>query len=130
MQEYLQDEQATLSFGRKMASLLPKGTVLALSGELGAGKTTFVKGLALGLGIQEPIQSPTFVLMNAYEGLYHFDLYRLTKPEDFTALGFEEYFSSSGICVIEWPEKIGALLPKNALRLHFTYDGKGRKVTS
>ena len=125
----LNSQEETLAFGRKMASLLPPNTILALTGELGAGKTTFVKGLALGLNIHEQVQSPTFVLLNAYEGLYHFDLYRMKTDADFTALGFEDYFHQGGICAIEWPERIEKLLPKNTIRIHFSYSEQGRTVT-
>jgi tRNA threonylcarbamoyladenosine biosynthesis protein TsaE len=116
----------TLSFGKMAAAVLPKNTVLALSGELGAGKTTFVQGLALGLGISESIQSPTFVLMNHYEGLTHFDLYRLKSASDFTGLGFEEYFEGEGICAIEWPERIESILPLETVRIEFIYEKEGR----
>lgn len=119
--------EETLAFGRKMASLLPRNSILALSGDLGAGKTTFVQGLALGLGIEEVVQSPTFVILNAYQDrLFHFDLYRLKKPSDFTSLGFEEYFQKEGICAIEWPDRIAPLLPPGTLFLHFSYSGTGR----
>lgn len=123
----LTSSEETISFGRKMATLLPPNTILALSGDLGAGKTTFVQGLALGLGIEEVVQSPTFVLLNNYqERLFHFDLYRLKQPTDFTSLGFEEYFQRGGICAIEWPDRIAELLPPDAVFIHFSYDGAGR----
>lgn len=117
--------EETLAFGRQMALRLPKNSILALSGELGAGKTTFVQGLALGLGIEEPVQSPTFVLLNIYgDKLFHFDLYRLKDPSDFTKLGFEEYFQAGGICAIEWPERIE--LPKEAIRIYLQHEGEQR----
>lgn len=119
--------QETLAFGQKMAELLPSNAVLALSGDLGAGKTSFVQGLALGLGIEDPIQSPTFVLLNNYnEQLYHFDLYRLKTPSDFTSLGFDEYFQKGGICAIEWPDRIKNLLPPETIYIDFQYDGESR----
>lgn len=125
----LSSAEETIAFGRKLASLLPSKAIIALSGDLGAGKTTFVQGLALGLGIQEPIQSPTFVLLNAYQNLlYHFDLYRLRQAADFTNLGFEEYFHLDGICAIEWPDRIETLLPENTYRVEFSYDGVGRII--
>ena len=116
----------TLAFGRKMATQLPPGTILALSGDLGAGKTTFVQGLAQGLGIVGPVQSPTFVLLNIYEGLYHFDLYRLKNSTDFTKLGFEEYFHKGGICAIEWPDRIAGILPPETVYIDFSYEKNGR----
>ena len=122
----LSSAEQTLAFGKNMAARLPSNAVLALSGDLGAGKTTFVQGLALGLGIQDPVQSPTFVLLNVYERLYHFDLYRLKKSSDFTSLGFEEYFQQGAICAIEWPERIEDILPANTIRIHFSYENEGR----
>ncbi len=121
----LKNAEEMIEFGQFVASTLPKPSILALSGELGAGKTTFVQGLAKELGIQEPIQSPTFILLNVYQGLAHFDLYRLKNVEDFLALGFEEYFSSH-ICAIEWSERIRAILPLETIYIHFEYDEGGR----
>lgn len=118
-----------MDFGRKMASSLLPNSILALSGDLGAGKTTFVQGLGLGLGIKDPIQSPTFVTLNLYQGrlpLFHFDLYRLKSASDFLSLGFEEYFQNGGICAIEWPERIASILPREAISIHFNYSGSGR----
>lgn len=122
----LASAEETFSFGKMAASLLPMGAVLALSGPLGAGKTTFVQGLAEGLGIVEPIQSPTFVLLNVYEGLAHFDLYRLKTAADFTSLGFDEYFESGGICAIEWPDRIKTILPPHTIYIDFVYEKEGR----
>ena len=118
--------EKTLAFGKEIAQSISKNTVLALSGDLGAGKTTFVQGLALGLSIEEPIQSPTFVLLNVYEGLAHFDLYRLKSPDDFMSLGFDEYFHNNNICAIEWPDRIKDLLPKDTIHIHFSYENEGR----
>lgn len=122
----LSSSEETLALGRKMARELPPNAVIALSGGLGAGKTTFVQGLAQGLGITDPIQSPTFVILNIYKGLYHFDLYRLKNSDDFTSLGFEEYFQKGGICAIEWPDRITKILPPDTVYIDFRYDTKGR----
>ena len=125
----LKTAQETLSFGKLLATKLAPNTILALSGDLGAGKTTFVQGLASGLGIEDPIVSPTFVYLNIYEGtipLYHFDLYRLKTPSDFAELGFDEYFARGGICAIEWPERIE--IPSNAIHLIFTHESEERIV--
>lgn len=124
----LLSSEETLAFGQKMASELPRNSIIALSGDLGAGKTTFVQGLALGLGITEPIQSPTFVLLNIYEGLYHFDLYRLKTSSDFTSLGFDEYFHKGGICAIEWPDRIANLLPAETIYIEISYKNQGRTI--
>jgi tRNA threonylcarbamoyladenosine biosynthesis protein TsaE len=126
----LNSAEETFAFGKILAPHLPPNTILALSGDLGAGKTTFVQGLALGLGIKEEISSPTFVYLNIYEEgvlpLFHFDLYRLKSPADFVGLGFDEYLSRGGICAIEWPEKTE--LPPQAIQLYFTYNACGRTV--
>lgn len=120
----LNSREETLQFGQEMAKKHPKG-VFALSGNLGAGKTTFVQGLALGLGIEESVTSPTFVYLQIYDGLYHFDLYRMKSGDDFIKLGFNEYFNT-GICAIEWPEKIDAILPANTIRIAFEYSNLHR----
>jgi tRNA threonylcarbamoyladenosine biosynthesis protein TsaE len=128
----LSSPEETIAFGKFLASCLSPGSVLALSGDLGSGKTTFVQGLALGLGIEVPIQSPTFVFLNHYSGtvpLFHFDLYRMKGVEDFLGLGFEEYFDEGGICAIEWSERIASLLPLDAWHITFSYDDTGRKVS-
>lgn len=122
----LKSSEETLAFGSFVASVLPQNAILALSGNLGAGKTTFVQGLALGLGISEPIQSPTFILLNVYEGLAHFDLYRLKHASDFMSLGFDEYFGTKTICAIEWPDRIQEILPSQTIFIHFDYEKEGR----
>lgn len=127
----LSSEEMTRQVGRRAAQQLPPGSILALYGPLGAGKTTFVQGLADGLGIKSSIQSPTFTYLHLYEEgiqcLYHFDLYRMKDPSDFFAMGFEEYFDRGGITAIEWPERL-AHLPSRAISLHFSYSGSGRTV--
>ncbi len=116
-----------LRFGEEMALTLPKNAILALHGELGSGKTTFVQGLAVGLGILEPIQSPTFVLLNLYEKLAHFDLYRLQNEGDFHNLGFDEYFEKIMVA-IEWPERIQKTLPPSTIHIYFYHENEGRNV--
>jgi tRNA threonylcarbamoyladenosine biosynthesis protein TsaE len=132
-ERHLFSTEETVSFGKEMALLLRPGSILALVGDLGAGKTTFVQGLAQGLGIEDSVQSPTFVTLNIYEGsmpLFHFDLYRLKQSSDFLSLGFEEYFSKGGICAIEWPERISSLIPADALCLSLTHtESGGRRAT-
>ena len=113
---------------------LREGDVLALSGELGSGKTCFTGGLARGLGVDEKYQitSPTFTLINEYPGrckLYHFDVYRLNSYSDFEDLGYEEYFCGKGIVVIEWAEKIVQVLPANTFFISFEYlDENKRRI--
>lgn len=121
--------QETILLGRNFSSQLEESSFLALFGDLGTGKTTFVKGLVEGLGGQaNEVQSPTFVYLNIYEGkklpIYHFDLYRLQTPADFLEKGLEEYFFKKGICVIEWPERILPILPPHILRMDFEHKAK------
>ena len=107
----------TIAVAVKFAKNLKPGDIVFLRGELGAGKTTFMKGIARGLKVSpHKVNSPTFVLMNYYEGkmpVYHFDLYRLEKAEELKTVQFDEYFYGSGISVIEWPERLGVWAPKN-----------------
>ena len=107
----------TIEFAQKFASILNKGAVLLLHGDLGAGKTHFVKGLAKGLGSNMMVTSPTFTLLNIYDDgkmpLYHFDMYRLRGKEEAVEMGFNEYFdadSLDGIVVVEWPEQVEGLI--------------------
>src|SRR5512136_2739206 len=99
----------TIALGEQWGRAAESGLVIGLSGELGAGKTQFVKGLARGLGIEARVQSPTFALVNIYTGgrltLFHLDLYRLDTPEQITAAGLEEYLRPEGVTVIEWAER-------------------------
>lgn len=100
--------------------MLGSNDLVALTGDLGAGKTTFVKALAEALGSIDLIQSPTYVYLQIYEAplpLFHFDLYRMNSADDFLAMGFEEYFSRGGITLIEWPEMIFHLLPENIFHI-------------
>ena len=104
-------ELQTLELGKKLGRLLQQPTLILLQGDLGAGKTVLARGVARGLGVdpQIPITSPTFTLMNHYSArldLYHFDLYRLSDPDELIELGFDEYAYGSGIALIEWPEKL------------------------
>ena len=104
--------EATEKFAEEYAKTLSPGDTVLLEGEMGAGKTVFVKGLAEGLGIEEEITSPTYAYMNDYGGkLYHFDCYRLAGGEQAEALGLTDYFDAGGICVLEWPENIADVLP-------------------
>lgn len=109
----------TYELGKKIASVLPLGAVLGLKGDLGAGKTLFVQGLAAGLDVADEVTSPTFALLNIYEGsknLYHFDLYRLDEAEQLYDIGFYEYAApQDGIAVIEWPDKFMAQMPSECI---------------
>ena len=104
----------TRIFAADMAKRLRAGDVLCLYGDLGAGKTAFVQGIAKGLGIDEPITSPTFTIVNEYEGrlpLYHFDVYRIADSDEMYEVGFDEYVYGEGVSVIEWPQLIADILP-------------------
>ncbi|MFN4174861.1 MAG: tRNA (adenosine(37)-N6)-threonylcarbamoyltransferase complex ATPase subunit type 1 TsaE, partial [Parachlamydiaceae bacterium] len=111
---------------------LNSDSIVCLFGELGAGKTTFIRGLAEGLGIDPgQVSSPTFVYLNIYEGqtpLYHFDLYRLNGVEAFLSMGFDEILFSPGIKCIEWSERISEILPKEAIKITLSHEREGRKI--
>jgi tRNA threonylcarbamoyladenosine biosynthesis protein TsaE len=118
MEEYTtHSEYATKSLGTLLARRLKKGAVVALSGDLGVGKTVFVKGIAEGLGITEPILSPTFTLLRQYPGLNHFDVYRIDDPQELAEIGFEEFLDDDALTVIEWAELIEELLPKDMVKV-------------
>ncbi|MCI8369037.1 MAG: tRNA (adenosine(37)-N6)-threonylcarbamoyltransferase complex ATPase subunit type 1 TsaE [Clostridia bacterium] len=111
-------ERATVEFAKKYAASLSAGDVVLLQGDLGAGKTVFCKGLALGLGIKDEIVSPTYAYMNDYSGkLYHYDCYRLSSGAEAEKLGLTDYFGGKGVCVIEWAENIADVLPKGCKRV-------------
>ena len=121
--------QETIEFAAKFAKTLKAGDIVALIGNLGAGKTTFTKGIAKGLGVKDyrHVNSPTFVLIKEYQGkvpLYHFDLYRLDAIKDIEDLDSDGYFFGRGITVIEWADKCKVLLPKNYIRVEFKIKGE------
>lgn len=118
----------TIALGARLGRLLAPGDFVALVGELGAGKTQFAKGVALGLEVADdtPVTSPTYTILNIYQGripLYHFDLYRLQGPEDVDNLGFEEYFSGNGACLVEWAERLEDELPAQMLTVTLSHTG-------
>ncbi len=120
--------EQTQSLGEQFASGLKKGSVVLLKGEMGAGKTVFVKGIAKALGITERITSPTYAYMNDYDGiLYHYDCYRLSSGEDAEGLGLTDYFYADGICVIEWSENIKDVLPKNCIEVKIEKIGENQR---
>ncbi|HSW87161.1 MAG TPA: tRNA (adenosine(37)-N6)-threonylcarbamoyltransferase complex ATPase subunit type 1 TsaE [Rhabdochlamydiaceae bacterium] len=125
-------EDTTL-FGQKIGSELLPDSIVCLFGDLGAGKTTFIKGIAAGCGNINPreVNSPTFTFLNIYSGLktiYHFDLYRLNGIDDFLSMGFDEYFHAGGICCIEWSERITPILPKESLIVNINYQDADRRL--
>lgn len=127
----LPSERETQALGAALAALLRPGDVVALHGDLGAGKTTLARGLVQALlGRPEEVPSPTYTLVQVYEApafpLWHFDLYRLDQPEDVEELGWDE--TVEGVALIEWPERAGALLPKSRLDVYLEISGEGRRA--
>ena len=113
--------EETILLGNKIGKLLEPGDIIAMQGTLAAGKTTFTKGIAQSLAINETITSPTFTLISEYEGirpLYHMDVYRLNSEEEFIDLGVEDLMYSDGISIIEWSEKVMGQLPKKTIIIH------------
>lgn len=123
----------TKKLAANLARKLGAGSVLALHGDLGSGKTCFVQGLADALDIREIVNSPTFIIINEYQGccsLYHIDLYRVKSVAEAEALGLENILEGDGIAAIEWPEKISSLLPKNTIHIYFEFtDVNRRRIT-
>jgi tRNA threonylcarbamoyladenosine biosynthesis protein TsaE len=114
--------EETRALAARVLAALPERAVIALHGELGSGKTCFVQGLALVLGIGQPVTSPTFTMINEYRGerpLYHVDLYRVRNPDEAVDLGLDEYLPADGITVIEWAERAGDLIPPDAAHVYF-----------
>ena len=132
MKTVCKNEAETVALGEKIGRRLKGGEVITLSGELGAGKTTLVKGMARGMGITLPVLSPTFTLMNEYEGspcLRHFDVYRLHSAEEAYEAGLTEYFGrEDGVCVLEWAENIyPALEAFKVLRIAVSYENENER---
>lgn len=131
----LPDEAATLALGASLAPCIEPGLTIYLIGELGAGKTTLVRGLLRGLGFEGRVKSPTFTLVEVYEFsrlyLYHFDFYRFRDPQELGEAGFQEYFNPQSVCLVEWPEKSNraAGLPAADLRVVLQVAGSGRNVS-
>lgn len=124
----IHNQKEAEDFGLELAKDLKPGSVIALTGDLGVGKTTLTKAIAKGLGIESIITSPTFLLVQEHQGgrlpLYHFDVYRIDDEEEMFELGFQDYFDGDGVCVVEWADKIQNLLPPDATRIHMEYGEK------
>lgn len=116
----------TYEVGEKLGKIALPGHIITLSGDLGVGKTVFAKGFARGLGIDEPITSPTFTILQEYITgripLYHFDVYRVSDPEEMYEVGFDDYLYGNGVCLIEWAELIKDILPANIISINITKD--------
>ena len=127
----------TYELGEKIGQMAKPGMVISLTGDLGVGKTVFTQGLAKGLGIEEPVNSPTFTIVQVYEEgrlpLYHFDVYRIGDIEEMDEIGYEDYFYGEGVCLIEWADLIREILPEQMCRVTIEKDQeKGfdyRKIT-
>ncbi|MCU0734013.1 MAG: tRNA (adenosine(37)-N6)-threonylcarbamoyltransferase complex ATPase subunit type 1 TsaE [Methylotetracoccus sp.] len=130
MRCFLADEAATLELGRRLFGVLTPGMIVFLRGDLGAGKTTLVRGFLRAAGFQGPVKSPTFTVVEEYvldtSTVYHFDLYRLTSAEELEWLGFRDYLRDDSLCFIEWPERGEGALPHPDLDLRLTPDGSSR----
>lgn len=124
--------QETVDFGRVFASQLKPNDLITLYGDLAAGKTTFTKGVCEALNADQPATSPTFTLINEYDGdmpIFHFDCYRIKHPDEIIMLGFEEYLEKDGVVLIEWPEQIAEHIPDDSIELHLNYiDDKTREI--
>ena len=113
-------EAKTESLGERLGTALTPGKVVALFGDLGAGKTVFVRGIARGMGITGRVTSPTFTIVNEYFGkipLFHFDMYRLASSDELYGIGWDDYLARDGVCVIEWSERVEDALPAAAIRV-------------
>lgn len=130
-------EKETREVGRQIARDAQAGQVFALVGDLGVGKTVFTQGMAEGLGISEPVNSPTFTILQVYEGgrlpFYHFDVYRIEEPEEMEEIGYEDCFYGNGICLVEWADLIRELMPEHTVTITIEKDlSRGfdfRKIT-
>ena len=125
--EYLShNESETEQLGEQLAQKLSPGAVVAYSGGLGMGKTAFTRGLARGLGVTDRVTSPTFTIVNEYEGrlpLFHFDMYRLSSPDELFDIGWEDYLDRGGVCAVEWSENIDDALPEDCIWVRIARGG-------
>ena len=129
---HLPDANRTLEVARALAGTLQPGLHIYLSGELGSGKTTFVRGVLMALGYKGPVRSPTYALVESYVisrlNLYHFDFYRFQSPSEWWDLGFDELFGSNAVCLVEWPERAHEVLPRPDLQLNLVAASNARDL--
>lgn len=133
MERYLRSSEETEHFGAELWRLLPSKAVIFLHGDLGAGKTTLVRGLLRAAGFLGAIKSPTYALVEEYtvgnQKIFHFDLYRLTDPEELEWIGINEYFDQNSLCFVEWPTKGEGFLPRPDYEISLLNQGLGRQLT-
>ncbi|CEQ25246.1 P-loop ATPases [[Clostridium] sordellii] len=128
---YLENEEQTKDIGYKLGQLVTPKSVICLIGDLGAGKTTMTQSLAKALEVDDYITSPTFTIVNEYEGripLYHFDVYRIGSSDEMYDIGFDEYIGGDGVCIIEWANLIEDILPNEYLYIEMNYKETGREM--
>ena len=134
--EFLKDESATEQLGAALWRVMRPGLTLYLHGDLGTGKTFLTRAILRASGYDGRVKSPTYTLLEPYSvlldgrtvGLFHFDLYRMGEPREFIEAGFREYFGSDNICIVEWPEQAGDLIPAADIDIFLTAEGEGRTV--
>ena len=124
----------TRELGKRLSEQLKAGDVILLEGDLGAGKSEFARGVAKGLGVTETVTSPSFTILNVYESgklpLYHFDWYRLESSEELYELGMDEYLGGNGIALVEWPERIGSVIPAGARKVFIRHLSENEREIS
>jgi tRNA threonylcarbamoyladenosine biosynthesis protein TsaE len=129
---HINSEKAMVEWGQSLVPQLTRPLIIYLQGQLGMGKTTWVRGLLWGLGYQGTVKSPTFTLVESYYfesgPVFHFDLYRVGDPEELECIGLRDFLTENSVCVFEWPEKAKGLLPSPDWRLHLTQTNHGRQV--
>lgn len=130
---HIESEEQLREVAKELLASLDGRTVVALRGEMGAGKTTLIRAVAEELGVEDQVTSPTFALVNQYEGgagerLFHFDFYRIEDEREAFDLGYEEYFYSGDLCFVEWPEKIEGLLPEERVELRIHVEGEKERT--
>ena len=122
------NQKETLTVGEQLGKKAERGTVICVDGDLGVGKTVLAQGIAKGLGVNEPVVSPTFTIVQEYHDgripFYHFDVYRIEDPDEVYEIGFEEYFYGDGVCMVEWSELIAELLPPESIHITIRKDLK------
>lgn len=131
---YTASPEETIGLGKRIGACLTGGEIIAYRGGLGAGKTTFTRGLAMGMGLEDNVSSPTFAIVNEYHGdcplsLYHFDMYRICGGEALETTGYYDYMSDNSVIAAEWSENIEDELDDTIITITFEYDGEGRKIT-